>query len=195
MVRKLVKVLAALVALGLVVAIGATVLVRVSAGPYLHDDAAAVEAPLAIVPGASVYRDGTPSPQLEARLAAALSLLRARRVQRILVSGARHGGYDEAAAMRRWLIRHGVSSDAVTADHAGFRTRDTMRRAAQVFGASRAVVCTQRYHLARAVFLARRAGIDAAGLATGSAYGPGRVTDYLRELLASVRAVADTYLF
>jgi SanA protein len=55
-------------------------------------------------------------------------------------------------------------------------------------------VCTQDFHLPRALFLARRAGIDAVGLAavepTWSAAGWNRV----RERLAQAGAVLDSYV-
>jgi len=171
------------------------VLVRLAARPFLHQVALEVSAPVAIVPGASVHRDGTPSPQLADRLSAALSLVRAGRVQQVLVSGARNGAYDEAGSMHRWLTQRGVPPSAVLDDHAGFRTLDTMERAAHVFAVRRAVVCTQAFHLPRAVFLARRAGIDAVGLAAeGESPGGSSIGDKVRESLAQLMAVIDSYV-
>jgi SanA protein len=40
-----------------------------------------------------------------------------------------------------------------------------MERAARLFGVRDALVCTQRFHLPRAVLLARHHGIDAVGIA------------------------------
>jgi SanA protein len=176
------------------VTIAANLWVRHVARPYLHGAASEVAAPIAIVPGASVHRDGTPSPQLEDRLMAALALVSARRVERILVSGARDGAYDEAGPMRRWLIQRGVRPSIVIDDHAGFRTLDTMERAARVFSVTHAVVCTQQYHLPRAVFLARRAGIDAVGLAVDAADPGLSGSNAVRESLANLVAVIDSYV-
>jgi SanA protein len=99
--------------------------------------------------------------------------------------------YDEVEAMRRWLLKAGVPSDRVLVDRAGLRTFDSMVRAAAVFRVKRAVVCTQAFHLPRAVFLARRAGIDAVGLRAGD---EGGVRDVVREGLATVRALVDVRL-
>jgi SanA protein len=178
----------------LVLTLAANIVVRLSARPYLHMVASEVAAPVAIVPGASVHRDGTPSPQLADRLSAALTLLRAGRVQRILVSGARNGAYDEAGPMHRWLTQRGVRTSSVLEDHAGFRTLDTMERAAHVFAVRQAVVCTQSFHLARAVFLARRAGIDAVGFVADGGSTAGSVGDIVRESLADLMAVIDSYV-
>jgi len=147
---------------------------------------------VAIVPGCRVYPDGTPSAMLADRLATALELYRAGKVRKILVSGD-HGApeYDEVAAMRRWLEARGVKSEDVFSDHAGFRTLDTMVRAARVFEVGGAIVCTQRFHLARAVFLARRAGIDAVGVPADRRVYRGAQLNRLRETYARAVAFLD----
>lgn len=170
--------------------------VRRQAGPHLFDEAAEVpQHTVAIVPGARVHRDGRPYPVLVDRLEAARRLYETGQVRRILVSGDHaHKGYDEPNGMRRWLLARGVSSEDVFMDHAGLRTLDTMQRAARVFEVRDAVVCTQRFHLARSVFLARHAGIDAVGLvADRRTYGDPRY-NAAREMLARTRAFADVYV-
>lgn len=121
-------------------------------------------APVAIVLGASVRPDGTPSDALADRLAQAVELYRAGKVQKLLLSGD-HGRehYDETNAMRRYVLERGVPSEDVFCDHAGFSTHDTMARARAVFGVTRAIVVTQRFHLARALYTASVLGIDAQG--------------------------------
>lgn len=149
----------------------------------------------AIVPGCRVYPDGTPSAMLEDRLAAALELYRAAKVRKILVSGD-HGAasYDEVGAMRRWLEERGVPGEDVFQDHAGFRTRDTMLRAEAVFEVRDAIVCTQEFHLARSVFLARRAGIDAVGVPADRRAYRAMGINRLRETYARAAAFLDARL-
>jgi SanA protein len=139
---------------------------------------------VAIVPGAYVFPDGTPSDMLADRLAAALALWRDERVSRVLVSG----GPGEVAGMRAWLERRGVT--AVDSDPGGLRTWATMRRAAAV-GISRAVVCTQRFHLPRSVYLARAAGIDAVGLVADARRYVSEGANVSREACARLRAWMD----
>lgn len=186
-------------AVGAVVAVlavtaAANAWVRHVAAPFVAHAPSEVRAPIAIVPGASVHRDGAPSPQLEARLALALVLARQNRVDGVLVSGARNGAYDEAGPMRRWLSQRGVPAGRITDDHAGYRTLDTMERAARVYHVSRAVVCTQSFHLPRAIFLARRAGIEAVGLAPDTATPDRSTGDLVREGVATLVAVLDSYI-
>ncbi len=150
---------------------------------------------VAIVLGARVFRDGTPSLVLEDRLATALDLYRLGKVRRILVTGDNGSNqYDEVTVMQRWLIARGVPPAHVQRDHAGFRTLDSMARAAQVFRVRHAVVCTQRFHLARSVFLARRYGLDVVGVeADRRAYLDAR-RDATREVIARAVAFSDVYL-
>jgi SanA protein len=175
---------------------GSNLWIRVAARPHLHAELDALPTrTAAIVLGAAVYGDGTPSAILEDRLHAALTLYRAGKVRRILVSGD-HGQrhYDEVGAMHRWLLAHGVPSEDVFLDHAGFRTLDTMERAARVFQVKDAIVCTQAFHLPRAVFLARRAGIDAVGFEADRRTYPGAPHDRRRETLAVALAFVDSYV-
>jgi SanA protein len=193
------RVLRAVAAAGLAVVLagaGFNALVTVSARPHLFEDVARVPSrTVAIVPGARVYPGGVPSPALEDRLEAARALYARGAVRRILASGDHeHDDYDEVTVMYSWLVAHGVAPADVFLDHAGLRTLDTMERARRVFQVRDAVVCTQRFHLARAVFLARRAGIDAVGLvADRRAYVHAR-SDRLREVVARGVAVVDSYV-
>ncbi|MFO8072886.1 MAG: ElyC/SanA/YdcF family protein [Polyangia bacterium] len=145
--------------------------------------------PVAIVPGCRVHRYGSPTATLADRLRTALDLYRGGRVNKILASGD-HGtpSYDEVGAMSRWLERRDVPARDVLLDHAGLRTIETMRRARSVFDVRGAVICTQRFHLPRAVYLGLAAGIDAVGVEADRRIYERRLRNRLRETLA--RSVA-----
>src|SRR5439155_2231287 len=105
---------------------------------------------------------------------AAEDLYRARRVDKLLLSGD-HGrpDYDEVGTMRRILLADGIPGADIFTDHAGFDTWDSAQRARRVFDVSSAVVVTQRFHMARALFDARRAGLHVTGFAADRRdYGP-----------------------
>lgn len=128
----------------------------------------AADAPVretAIVLGARVFVDGELSAVLEDRVLTAIELHRAGRVRKLLLTGD-HGtrGYDEVNAMRRYVLAAGVPPEDVFMDHAGFDTYDSMYRARDVFGVKGALVVTQAFHLSRAVYTARKLGIDAVGI-------------------------------
>ncbi len=111
-------------------------------------------------------------------------------MDRILVSG--DGGSGETAAMRRWLLEHGVPDEDIDRDAGGYRTRETMARAARTGGVRAAVVCTQAFHMARSLFLARRAGIDAVGCLADRRRRP--VINDAREVVARTVAFVEAYL-
>jgi vancomycin permeability regulator SanA len=147
------------------------------------------ESPVAIVLGAGVNPDGTLSPMLADRVQAGVDLYFAGTVSRLLMSGdnsTEH--YDEVTAMRRYAIAKGVPPELVNLDYAGFRTYDTCVRAVKVFGIRRAVMVSQRYHLARAVYTARSVGIDAAGYVAGRNHYAGQEIYDVREAASLVVA-------
>ncbi|MBN2493260.1 MAG: YdcF family protein [Deltaproteobacteria bacterium] len=148
----------------------------------------------AIVPGARAYEGGRPSAVLEDRLHAALALLEAGKVGSVLLSGdARAAEGDECAAMRAWLLEHGVAAEKLVVDPLGVRTRSTLERARRVYGLRSAVLCTQAFHLPRALFLARMAGIDAIGLAADRRRYASRYRNQVREFFARQLALLDAW--
>jgi vancomycin permeability regulator SanA len=122
-------------------------------------------APVAIVPGAAVWADRSLSHVLQDRVDTALELYRRGKVARLLFSGAEDGKYyNEAREMYRYAIERGVPAVSILTDAAGYTTFETIERAVSVFGISNALIVTQEFHLARALYLAARLGIDAAGV-------------------------------
>lgn len=136
---------------------------RASRG-YVYDSAEAVPGrDVAIVPGSRVYR-GKPLPIVRSRLEAALALYQTGRVKAILVSGDDSAVSPEVTVMGAWLRARGVPANDVWSDGGGSRTRETMTRATALYGITGAIVCTQSVNMARSLYLARAAGIDAVGL-------------------------------
>jgi SanA protein len=191
--RRLLRFAFGLIVAAVVIVGAANAVVALGGGGWTRDPAAAPPAQAALVLGAQVKPDGAPSAMLDDRVRAAAALYRDRRVAKVLVSGD-HGrtGYDEVGTMRRELLRLGVPAQDIFEDHAGFDTWDSMVRARKVFEVKSAIVVTQRFHLARALWLARRAGLRASGLAA-DARGYGSVMRSLqaREVVARVKAVGD----
>lgn len=182
---------AALISLGVAVVGGSNLWVRTSAASHEYTVADAPVAPVALVLGAGLRADGTPSPALQVRLDDAAALYRSGKIRALLVSG--DNGtvtHDEPTAMRDYLVAHGIPADKVVLDYAGFDTWDSCVRAKKIFGVDRALVVTQTYHLPRAVFLCRQAGIDADGVADPHPDAT-RPSFILREIPAAVKAAWD----
>jgi vancomycin permeability regulator SanA len=186
----------ALVALGCLslAAVGSSVLlVRRTAAGHIYDAAEVPPASVALVLGAQVYPDGTPSPFLAARLNLAKGLYDGGKVTAILVSGdAMAKEYDEPQAMRLYLIRAGVPAAQVLVDGEGVDTYRSCVRAQRLFGISGLIVVTQSYHLPRAVATARLLGMDAVGVGDDTVRGSAAWrSGTLRDQLACVKTVLD----
>ena len=78
---------------------------------------------VAIVFGAGLWRNGSPTPVLADRVTAAANLYFAGKVEKLLMSGDnRYVEYNEPEAMRKLAIALGVPNDAIVLDYAGRRT-------------------------------------------------------------------------
>lgn len=120
---------------------------------------------VAVVFGAGVNADKTPSDYLKGRLDLAYQLWKTGKVKVILVSGDNgESHYNEPDVMRNYLIAKGVPAAKVVADYAGFDTYATCVRAIRIFGVTSATLVTQSYHLPRALATCRTLGLDAVGV-------------------------------
>ena len=138
-----------------------------------------------IVLGCKVKIDGSLSYMLRDRLITALELYNAGAAPKLLMSGD-HGQneYNEVGAMKNYAIENGVPSEDVFMDHAGFSTYETVYRAKEVFKAKRVIIVTQEYHLYRALYIAKKLGIDAYGVSCDLNVYVGQSARDIREVLA-----------
>ena len=142
-----------------------------------------------IVLGAGLRPDGNPTWMLEDRIKVGDELYKKNVAPKIIMSGD-HGkqSYDEVNAMKKYAIAEGVPSKDIFMDHAGFETYDTMYRARDVFGAKKVIIVTQKYHLYRAMYAAKKLGLDAYGVsATKRTYDNKQWMRDMREWLARVK--------
>ena len=138
-----------------------------------------------MVLGAGLW-DGEPSPMLQERLDFGLKAYETGCSEKLLMSGD-HGReeYDEVNKMKDVAIENDVLADNIFMDHAGFSTYESMYRARDIFQVEKMVIVTQTYHLYRAVYDARKLGIDAYGFAAERLEYP--ITNDIREALARVK--------
>jgi len=142
---------------------------RLVTGLYAHGKVySASEVPVrrvAIVFGAGLWRNGSPTPVLADRVTQAANLYFAGKVEKLLMSGDnRFVDYNEPEAMRRLAISLGVPNDAIVLDYAGRRTYDTCYRAKVIFKVDQAILVTQAFHMPRAIYLCNRLGVDSLGV-------------------------------
>lgn len=118
-----------------------------------------------IVPGASVYRSGQLSPVLERRMETALALVFARPGVKLLLSGTNvPQGYSETKAMHDYAVERGFPEEDVLIDDEGRSTFLTLLNSKSIFGLRRVALVSQNYHLPRALYIARRLGMEVYGL-------------------------------
>ena len=141
-----------------------------------------------LVLGCQVKADGTPSHMLEDRLKRGVELYQAGASARLLMTGD-HGQaeYDEVGHMKKYAVDAGVESSAVFMDHAGFSTYESIYRAKEIFGVKRIVIVTQKYHLYRAIYIAKSFGLEAWGVAADYREYSGQFHRDVREVLARVK--------
>jgi vancomycin permeability regulator SanA len=161
------------------------------AAPYvfgIEDIDSIDKADCVIVPGALVYGDDRLSMVLRDRVDYAISLYNAGKAGKLLFSGD-HGrtNYDEVNAMMDYAIKKGVPKEDIFLDHAGFSTYESMYRARDVFQVKSCIIVTQKFHVSRAVYIARALGLDAVGVNSDPRAYSNATRDAIRESLARVK--------
>lgn len=144
---------------------------------------------VALVPGASVFASGQPSPILADRLDKAYELYKNCKIKRFLLSGD-HGtrSYDEVNNMKAYLNKKGVPDSVIFTDHAGFDTYSSMKRTHDIFEVDSLIIVTQAFHLRRAIYIARKQGLVAYGYESDMRKYPSITYLRMRESLANIKA-------
>lgn len=144
---------------------------------------------VAIVFGAGVRNDGSPSDVLYDRVLTAVELYRAGRVKKLLMSGDNPTQqYDEPTAMKKIAMELGVAEADIVLDFAGRRTYDTCFRAKEIFEVKRAILVTQEFHQARALYLCNNLGVESVGITANRRIYQGNGNGGLREYLSVASA-------
>ena len=154
----------------------------------------AVPSATAIVFGAHVWWDGTPSTTLIHRVEKAAELYNDGKVDRLLLSGdGRTAAYNEPKAMETVALELNIPQEALVLDYYGLRTYDTCARANALFGVSEAVLVTQAFQLPRAIMLCEHHGIASIGVPVDEDPTDIRqqAQNTLREVLATLLAYVD----
>jgi len=129
------------------------------------------------------------------RIKAAADLYKQGKVKHIIVSGDNSlQSYNEPRQMLRALLALGIPEDAITLDFAGFRTLDSVVRCKKVFGQTKVIIVSQRFHIERALFIARKYDMQAIGYAAQDPPQKYSLTTHVREYFAKTKAVIDLYI-
>ena len=138
-----------------------------------------------LVLGCAVRPDGTPSPMLAERLNRGIELYENGAAPKLLMSGDNgQVEYNEVVTMGNYALEKGVPSQDIFLDYAGFSTYESMYRAKEIFQAKKILIVTQKYHLHRALYIAKAMGLDAYGVSCDTQLYAGQTNRDVREILA-----------
>lgn len=141
----------------------------------------------ALILGAKVHEGGILSDMLRDRMDAGIALYKEGSVKKLLLSGDNSGKWGEVTAMKEYAMQNGVPEADIIMDEEGFSTYESLSRAKQVYGIEKLVIVTQKYHLYRALYIAKHMDITAVGCdAALHSYG-GQLYREIREILARVK--------
>lgn len=150
------------------------------------------KADVALVLGNMVHPSGEPSARLKARLDEAVAVYRAGLAPVLLVSGGvGKEGHDEAKVMGEYLRAQGIPPEAIVIDSEGWTTGHSARNTAAWMrrrGATRAIVVTQYFHVARSRLALRQCGVR-------TVYGAHPSFFELRDPYSLAREVAGWYAY
>jgi SanA protein len=172
------------------------ILTQIHAQPRLFKVQNTPKKHVAIVFGAGLRRDGTPTRVLRDRVETAAELYFSGKVEKLLLSGDNSlFEYNEPGAMRDYAAELGVPEDDLVLDYAGRSTYDTCYRAKYIFDIKDAIVVTQQFHLPRALYTCSAFGIDAVGVpADRNGYRQiARAFWSFRELPATLNAMIEIH--
>lgn len=137
---------------------------------WVGDRDQAAPADAIIVLGAAAY-DKRPSPVLQERIRHAITLYHRDLAGHVIFTGGFGKGapYAESQVSERYALQKGIPARAILIETESHTTRENLQEAAKLMrenGMQRAIIVSDPLHMARALRLAREAGIDALGSST-----------------------------
>ena len=123
-----------------------------------------------IVLGAAAY-DARPSPVFAERIRHGIDLYQRGLAKHLIFTGGFGTGarFSESQVAQRYALKHGVAPQAILIETRSRTTHQNLQQAAvlmKAHGFKRAIIVSDPLHMARALRLAREAGIDALGSST-----------------------------
>jgi SanA protein len=129
------------------------------------------------------------------RIQAAVELYKAGKTDYFIISGDNsRKNYNEPQDMKEALIGYGVPENIIFLDFAGFRTFDSVVRCKEIFGQQQITIISQKFHTARAVFIARQYNIEAIGFNAADVNQYAGIKTNIREVFARVKLFIDLFL-
>ena len=135
-----------------------------------------------VILGARVKEDGSLSLMLKERLDTGIEVYNKLNKPIIMSGDSIDENYDEVTPMKNYAIEKGIDSNIIYLDSYGISTYDSIYRIKHKF--RKIVIVTQKYHLYRALYIAKSLGIEAYGVDATKVRYVGQTYRDLRETLA-----------
>ncbi|MDY3934524.1 MAG: ElyC/SanA/YdcF family protein [Bacilli bacterium] len=183
--KKLLKIIILVIILILI--INYYVIISTKKDIYTIDNINITDADCILILGASI-RNNQPSPMLKDRLTEGINLYNSGVSKKILVSGDHMADdYDEVNVMKNYLIENDIPSEDIFMDHNGISSYDSIYRAKKIYNVNKIVIVTQKYHLYRSLYIAKKLDIDAYGISSVDNEYSGQTKRDMREFLARIK--------
>jgi SanA protein len=140
--------------------------------------------------------DGRNNLYFSYRIQAAFELYSKGKCKKIVVSGDnRTHGYNEPLDMKNDLIAKGIPEADIICDYAGLRTLDSVIRYKEIFGQETGIVVSQKFHNARAIYIARANGIELYGYNATDVDKFNGFKTKVREVISKFKCMLDVNIF
>ena len=147
-----------------------------------------------LVLGAGI-KNKRPSPMLEERLNLSILFYQNNPSPQILISGDHvKADYDEVSVMKNYLLENNIKEEKIVTDYAGISTYDSIYRAKYIYHAKKMIIITQKYHLYRALYIAKHLDINVYGLASDQKIYKNQEKREIREFLARTKDFVKSFL-
>lgn len=193
-IKNIFKIFLLLLVAGIIFIIFANYNIKLKSEPYISDTVAGIpETKTALLLGTSkTLSNEMPNAYFNNRIQAAADVYKSGKVKYIIVSGDNsRKDYNEPEDMQLALMAYGIPKNRIFLDFAGFRTLDSVIRAREIFGQTRLIIISQKFHNERAVFLARKNGIEAYGYNAEDVNKYAGFKTHMREYIAKAKVYWD----
>jgi len=190
--KKIIKLLIYASLLGIIVVLGINLLVKSQTDPVIFSkEKDTPGSKVAIIFGAGI-NNNKPSKYLKDRLDAGIELYKNNKIDKILLSGDNGSDeHDELTVMKLYCYQHGIDTNKIYLDYAGFDSYSTLYRSKYIFNIDTAILVSQKYHLNRCINIGNKLGIKSYGFAADKGTYQGYKYASFREYFAVVKSTID----
>ena len=126
------------------------------------------------------------------RINATVQLFKENKIKKVIVSGTHElSNYSEPLSIQKDLKAKGITDSLIILDYFGDRTILSIRNFRKTYKSDSVIIISQKFHNERAVYLARKYGIDAWGFNAKDVKLSTSYKVLIRELFAKAKALFE----